>query len=78
MKIRKMWDIDYEIEMPLSIYNVYLGYINQMVAVTDDRNSYKELARMLPGEYTDEELEKWFYQTMAHVAAMKLKRYENE
>ena len=64
-----------EIEMPVTVFNTYLGYISEMIEATNSKNSYKELADLLPIECTDEEKEKWFYQTLAYVAALNLTKF---
>lgn len=67
-----------EIEMPLVIFNAYLGYINMMIDKTNYEHPYKELVEILPINCTDEEKEKWFYQTLAYVASLKLGGLKNE
>lgn len=76
LNITKMRGCNGEIEMPLAVFNAYLGYITCMIESSDARSPFKGLIEMLPGEYSDEEKEKWFYQTLAWVAAMKLKRFK--
>lgn len=65
-----------EIELPLEIFAAYLGYINTMIALTDASNPYKNLSADFSGKYTEEELEEYFYQTLAYVAALHLEKFK--
>ena len=66
-------DKDGNIEMPATVFSAYIGYISMMIAQTNATNPYKELVDLLPIECSDEEKERWFYETLAYVASLKLK-----
>lgn len=68
------WNND--IEMPFIVFNVYLGYITEMIETTNSKNSFKELIDLLPDEYSENEKEKWFYETLAYVAALHLQKFK--
>ena len=61
-----------EICMPLTVFNTYLGYISMTFKIVDDKADYKELINTMVGDYSEEELEKWFWQAVIYVAALHL------
>lgn len=65
-----------EINMPLTVFNTYLGYISMIIKVADDKASYKELINTMVGDYPEDELEKWFWQTVIYVAALHLDKFK--
>ena len=66
-----------EINMPVTVFNAYIGYIEMTMRVTNDKAGYKELISSMIGEYPEEDLEKWYWQAVIYVAALHLDKFKS-
>ena len=66
-----------EINMPMEVFNTYIGYIEMTMIIAVNKASYLELISTMVGAYTIDDLEKWYWQAVIYVAALHLDKFKS-